>query len=198
VGVKAAGLSDGEHSDTLAAYSSACAFFGERLSAVTGSDWDRPTPCDDWDVQTLVAHVVTGEALVARLLREGGSWDTEVDPSILGLDPMAAWRGTALAALNAASADGVLDALHPHSLGDLPGGVVVGFRVTENLAHGWDLARACGCDAELPESLAERCLDFWLPLAGSDAMADLFGSPVLPPEGALAGVRLLSLLGRTA
>jgi uncharacterized protein (TIGR03086 family) len=111
---------------------------------------------------------------------------------------MAAWRGTALAALNAASADGVLDALHPHSVGDLPGGVVVGFRVTENLAHGWDLARACGCDAELPESLAERCLDFWLPLAGSDAMADLFGSPVLPPEGALAGVRLLSLLGRTA
>ena len=77
MGVNAAGLSDGEHSDTLAAYSSACAFFGERLSAVTGSDWDRPTPCDDWDVQTLVAHVVTGEALVARLLREGGSWDTE-------------------------------------------------------------------------------------------------------------------------
>ena len=142
MGVNAAGLSDGEHSDTLAAYSSACAFFGERLSAVTGSDWDRPTPCDDWDVQTLVAHVVTGEALVARLLREGGSWDTEVDPSILGLDPMAAWRGTALAALNAASADGVLDALHPHSLGDLPGGVVVGFRVTENLEHGWHRARA--------------------------------------------------------
>ena len=198
MGVNAAGLSDGEHADTLAAYSSACAFFGERLSAVTGSDWDRPTPCEDWDVQMLVAHVVTGEALVARVLQEGGLWDTEVDPSILGLDPMAAWRGTALAALNAASADGVLDALHPHPVGDLPGGVLVGFRATENLAHGWDLARACGRDAELPESLAERCLDFWLPLAGSDAMADSFGPPVLPPEGASAGVRLLSLLGRTA
>ena len=47
-------------------------------------------------------------------------------------------------------------------------------------------------------TLAERGLDFWLPLAGSNAMAGLFGSPVLPPEGALAGVRLLSLLGRTA
>ena len=198
MGVNAAGLSDGENADTLAAYSSACAFFGERLSAVTGSDWDRSTPCEDWDVQMLVAHVVTGEALVARVLQEGGSWDTEVDPSILGLDPMAAWRGTALAALNAASADGVLDALHPHPVGDLPGGVLVGFRATENLAHGWDLARACGHEAELPESLAERCLDFWLPLAGSDAMADSFGPPVLPREGASAGVRLLSLLGRTA
>ncbi len=196
--MNAAGLSDGEHADTLAAYSSACAFFGERLSAVTGSDWDRPTPCEDWDVQMLVAHVVTGESLVTRVLRDVGAWEGTVDRSVLGANPMAAWRGTALAALNAASADGVLDALHPHPVGDLPGGVLVGFRATENLAHGWDLARACGHEAELPESLAERCLDFWLPLAGSEAMADSFGPPVLPPEGASAGVRLLSLLGRTA
>ncbi|MBT6372013.1 MAG: hypothetical protein HOJ86_05000, partial [Acidimicrobiaceae bacterium] len=141
---------------------------------------------------------VTGEALVTRVLRDGGAWESQADPSILGLNPMAAWRGTVLAAIDSASVDGVLDAMHPHAVGELPGGVIIGFRVTENLVHGWDLARACGTDIALPETLAERCLDFWMPLAGSDALSGHFGPTVMPPDGASAGVRLLSLLGRTA
>mgnify|MGYP007094239393 FL=1 len=91
----------------------------------------------------------------------------------------------------------MLDAIHPHAAGDLPGGVIVGFRVTDNLVHGWDLATACGTDVELPDGLADLCLDFWLPLAGSDGMAAHFDAPVMPPEGASPGVRLLSFLGRT-
>ncbi len=197
MGVTPGAMSEGDRTDTLAAYTSACAFFGERLSNVTDLDWDLPTPCDGWDVRTLVAHVATGEALVTQVLSGGGSWDAEVDPSVLGLNPMTVWRGTALAALEVASGEGVLDAIHAHAVGDLPGGVIVGFRVTDNLVHGWDLARACGADVELPEVLAERCLDFWLPLAGSAGMGAHFGGPVMPPEGASAGVRLLSLLGRT-
>jgi len=192
------GLTADERSDTVAAYTTACAFFGERLAEVTELDWTADTPCDDWDVRTLVAHVVTGEALVTRVLSDGGAWESQVDPSILGLNPMATWRGTVLAALESASVDGVLDALHPHAVGELPGGVIIGFRVTENLVHGWDLARSCGTDVELPETLAERCLDFWLPLAGSDVLSGYFGSKVMPPDGASASVRLLSLLGRTA
>jgi len=191
-------LTDSERTDTVAAYTTACAFFGERLAEVTELDWTADTPCDGWDVRTLVAHVVTGEALVTRVLRDAGAWESQADPSILGLNPMATWRGTVLAALESASTDGVLDALHPHAVGELPGGVIIGFRVTENLVHGWDLARSCGADVELPETLAERCLDFWLPLADLDALAGHFGSKVMPPDGASAGVRLLSLLGRTA
>ena len=133
------GLTDSERSDTVAAYTTACAFFGERLAEVTELDWTADTPCDGWDVRTLVAHVVTGEALVTRVLRDGGAWETQADPSILGLNPMASWRGTVLAAIESASADDVLDALHPHAVGELPGGVIIGLRVTENLVHGWDL-----------------------------------------------------------
>jgi hypothetical protein len=33
--------------------------------------------------------------------------------------------------------------------------VIVGFRVTDNLVHGWDLATACGTDVELPDGLAD-------------------------------------------
>jgi uncharacterized protein (TIGR03083 family) len=74
-------MSPGDSADTIAAYTSACAFFGERLATVTDLDWERPTPCEGWDVRTLVAHVVTGEALVAQVLGGGGSWDADVDPT---------------------------------------------------------------------------------------------------------------------
>ena len=191
-------LTDGERSDTVAAYTSACAFFGQQLAEVTELNWTAETGCPDWDVRTLVAHVVTGEALVTLVLRDGGEWESQADPSILGLNPMAVWRGTVLSAIESVSVDGVLDSMHPHAVGELPGGVIIGFRVTENLVHGWDLARACGTDVDLPETLAKRCLDFWMPLAGSDALSGYFGPTVMPPDEASAGVRLLSLLGRTA
>lgn len=185
--------------DTLAAYTTACAFFGEQLSAVGEEDWGATTPCDGWDVRSLVAHVVLGEAMVVELFSGGAVAEApEVDTSVLGPNPMATWRGTAVAALEAASVGSVLDSVHAHPSGDFPGTVILGFRVTENLVHGWDIATACGRQIDLPDSLAERCLDFWRPVAGTGAMAGHFADPVMPPEGASAGARLLALLGRPA
>jgi len=187
----------------LADYRAATALFGEQLSQVGDDDWANPTPCDDWDVRTLVAHVVIGEALVAGLFRgDGGAVSVEVDTSVLGPSPMATWRGTALAALEAAGGDGVLDATHAYPSGDFPGSVIVGFRTADNLVHAWDLARACGRDLELPDDVAGRCLDFWLQLADVMAAGGVrgphFAPPVLPADDAPVGLRLLALLGRSA
>ncbi|MDP6215242.1 MAG: maleylpyruvate isomerase N-terminal domain-containing protein, partial [Acidimicrobiales bacterium] len=79
--------------DTLAAYTTACAFFGEQLLLVDDDCWDAATPCDGWDVRSLVAHVVLGEAMVVELFN-GGQVATapEVDTSVLGPNPMATWR----------------------------------------------------------------------------------------------------------
>ncbi|MED5220893.1 MAG: maleylpyruvate isomerase N-terminal domain-containing protein, partial [Actinomycetota bacterium] len=50
----APGLTHDERTDTVAAYTTACAFFGERLAEVTELDWTADSPCDGWDVRTLV------------------------------------------------------------------------------------------------------------------------------------------------
>ena len=189
--------------DTQAAYTAACAFFGEQVLGIGDEDWPLPTACAAWDVRSVVAHVVLGEAMVAELFAGGGVGRvTEVGASVLGPDPVATWRGTAVAALDAASVEGVLGASHLHPLGELPGTVIVGFRVTENIVHGWDLARAVGADVELPVGLAERCLDFWQPLVGSTVGSHVtgghFADPIVPSDDATAGVRLLALLGRAA
>ncbi|MDP6976014.1 MAG: maleylpyruvate isomerase family mycothiol-dependent enzyme, partial [Acidimicrobiales bacterium] len=58
--------------DLIGGYRQAAAFFGEALMAVRDDDWANPTPCDGWDVRSLVAHLIVGEAMVAGLLQGGG------------------------------------------------------------------------------------------------------------------------------
>ena len=84
--------------DLLDDYRQAAALFGERLSLVGDDDWANSTPCDDWDVRSLVAHLIVGEFLVAALFRgEGGEPIAEDGTSVLGPSPMATWRDLARA-----------------------------------------------------------------------------------------------------
>lgn len=45
-----------------------------RLNAIATSDWEKATPCTEWNVRQLVNHVVGLHHRVARLVR-GGSRD---------------------------------------------------------------------------------------------------------------------------
>jgi len=179
-------------------YVEALAFFGGQVQGVQDHEWDLDTPCAEWNVKQLVAHVVLGEALLRRLIDGEAAGDqVEVDASVLGIHPMSTWRGTALAAIDAARTPGVVERGMDHPAGANSGGQILGSRISENLVHGWDVSVAVGRPVQLPEDLAEYVLDFWMP-----AFSDLSGSadytPSLePPPGAAAGVRLLALLGRS-
>ena len=190
-------MSDAEP-DHLALLTRACAVFGEQLQQVGDDDWERPTPCTDWDVQALVAHVVIGDAQVPMIVRgEQIARELDASPSILGPNPLATWRGTALAMLRAFAEPGVLARRYEHPVGHVTGRRILGFRLTDSLVHGWDLARACGRDLVLDDELAEYCLAFWWPLATGLPDSGFYATAVMPRDGAPAGERLLALLGRT-
>lgn len=176
----------------------AAACFGEQLLAVGDEEWDLPTPCADWDVRSLVAHVVVGDAQVPRVLAGDATEATpEVDVTVLGHSPVSVWRGTAVAALAAFAEPGVLDRRHPHPVGRVTGRTVAGFRLTDHLVHAWDLARALGRDLELPPDLVDAALDFWLPRVDDLAPSGHFGEgPQQPPPDATPTQRLVALLGR--
>ncbi|MCB0994418.1 MAG: TIGR03086 family protein [Acidimicrobiales bacterium] len=185
--------------DVVDLFVRAVALFGEQLVAVADTDWDLPTPCDGWEVAHVAAHVVVGESqLPALFAGESVAEIQEFDPRVLGPDPVAAWRGTALAAIEAVRAPGALDMILDHPIGRLPGRHVMGFRITDNLVHAWDIARAGGGDLELPDDIAEWCLDFWLPMAPGLAGSGYFAAMVEPAPEATPGERLLALLGRRA
>jgi uncharacterized protein (TIGR03086 family) len=177
----------------------ASAFFGEQVRAVGEDDWTRATPCEGWDIRTVVAHVVVGDAQVPVVLSGGAVEQVETfDASILGPNPLATWRGTALAAIRAFAAPDALEKRYSHPVGNVRGRTVIGFRISDSLVHGWDLATALGHEVILDPDIAEYCLDFWFPMASTLPSSGFFAPALMPPEGAPAGVRLLALLGRQA
>jgi uncharacterized protein (TIGR03086 family) len=176
------------------------AAFGRLVQQVGDDQWGLLTPCPEWDVRHLVAHVVLGDMLLADLLEGrpplGG---TSVDPSVLGHTPMATWRGTALRMLEAARVPGALARVLPHGDDEVSAAALVELRITEHLVHGWDLGTAIGVPAVPDEALAEAALEAWFPLRDLIAESGQFGGGSrMPPPGAGAGVRLLALLGRQA
>jgi uncharacterized protein (TIGR03086 family) len=176
----------------------ASALFGEQVASIQDHEWDLPTPCSDWNVQEVVAHVVIGDSQIPPLFAgERVDSITDVNPSALGTNPMATWRGTAVAAITALSEVSDLDATVQHPLGEIPGRRVVGFRLSDSLVHAWDLASGLTRPIELPGDLAEWCLEFWQPMATDLAASGFFAPALHPPEDSSAADRLLSLLGRS-
>jgi uncharacterized protein (TIGR03086 family) len=175
----------------------ASAFFGEQIREVADGDWLLPTPCEGWDVQTVVAHVVVGDAQVSELLG-GGSVERveEFSPTVLGSNPVAAWRGTALAAIRAFAAPGALERRYAHPVGNVRGRTIIGFRITDSLVHGWDVATALGEPVLLDPDLCEYCLDFWFPLAAGLPESGYYEPAIMPRDDADVATRLLALLGR--
>lgn len=183
--------------DTTAALQGALAYFGETLQLVGDEDWERPV--GEWDVRHLVAHVIINDAQMAALLRgEPVEWSIDVNVSVLGTNAMATWRGVALGLIAAVSDDGALEQVYSHPMGDASGAQLVGMRVVENLAHGWDLTTALGADRPLPVELAEWGMEFLRPMAGAVLDSEHFGPAIELGIDADAPTRLLALLGRRA
>lgn len=182
--------------DAVSALEAAVDEFGRRLAAVAPDQWSSPTPCDEWDVQYLVAHVVGGNRFACAVLAGSSFGDAiaEVMSSPqLGTDPVAAWSSTAAAQAAAFHQPGALDALVDHPVGQITGGDLLGFRTFDITLHAWDLARAIGADATLPGELVAHVLG--IVESGPPGM----GFGIVPAQSAAdpePQARLLALTGR--
>jgi uncharacterized protein (TIGR03086 family) len=169
------------------------------LVAAVGSDqWANPTPCDDWDVRTLVNHVVSGnwwagELAAGKTIEEVGD---RLDGDVLGDDPAAAYESSAVVAEAVFRAPGAMDAMCAVSYGPVPGSVYAGHRFIDVLVHGWDLAKGTGQGTTLDAELAEACWAVVEPQAELLRGSGAFDTDVAAPEGADTQTRLLAALGR--
>jgi len=170
----------------------------EVVVAIHSSQMGDPTPCDGWDVRTLLQHIVSGNLWVTPLV-SGQSIDDvgdRLEGDLLGADFVSAYHRSAAEAAAAFRRKGAMEAPCAVSYGPVPGEVYCGHRLIEALVHGWDLAVATGSQTALPGDLVEACLAVVEPqldmLEGSGA----FGGDHTVPAGASPQVRLLALLGR--
>ena len=182
----------------LAAYKRAAALMGETVAGLTDDEWERSTRPSEWTVVSTVAWVVVGDAQIADALRSGVLHPVaDFDAAILGVNPVATWRGTAVAAIQALGEPGAFDRVVDHPEGSFAVADLVAQRVSENLVRAWDIGMAVGRPVEVPDDLADACLDFWAQhadevLAGG-VLPDM---PIEPADDATPAVRFLALMGR--
>jgi uncharacterized protein (TIGR03086 family) len=183
----------------LTPLATALAGTGQLVDGVRADQWELPTPCTDWTVRRLVAHVVGGNRLAAGVLR-GEPLDQlgrRAQEDQLGDDPATAHRASADELLAAAASPGVLDGVFTLPAGTLPGPAVLHLRTVEALVHGWDLARATGQPVTFPDALVEQELAFSRDLLGRlPGGRSPFAPPRPVPDDAPAIDRLAGLLGR--
>lgn len=163
------------------------------VSAVRRDQFDRPTPCADWDVRTLLNHIVWENLLWAGLA--DGTPRSDFTADHLGDDHLAAFRAASRAARSAFSRPGMLEQRY----GPAPGHRLVEQLVIEMLVHGWDLARAVGHPSGIPQHLAEAALPVVREAYGDlpRTAAGSFAPPQPVPEGAGALDRLAACMGRS-
>jgi uncharacterized protein (TIGR03086 family) len=188
--------------ELLTAFEGAVASTAEIVKATPAGQLDAPTPCSEWDVRTLLNHLIGTLWLAEGLLSDqtprypmapGGL--PPVD--LAGGDPAAAYAEASTAMLAAASIGDTLTRVHVTPLGEMPGPGLAGFATLDILVHGWDLARATGQPADLDGRLATHVLGFaGQTLATAESRAGRIGPAVSVPADAPLTSRLVAFLGR--
>jgi uncharacterized protein (TIGR03086 family) len=156
-----------------------------------------PTPCHDFDVRDLIAHVYKGADRV-RGMGEGRAADT-IDFTVdqLPADLAAGYREHIAAAQQAWAGDDSLGRLVTAPWGTVPGAMAVGGYLTEALAHGWDLATATGQPNEIDPELATVALQVAeraIPAQGRQEMP--FAEVVPAAQDATPGTKFVNWMGR--
>lgn len=124
---------------------------GRLVAGIKPDQWGEPTPCAEWDVQSLVAHLINGNTMVASAIAGRA-------PTYKSL--RAGFDESAATLLAAFQQPGALEKVVEVPFGRVPGVVALHLRLTELLVHGWDLARATGQPTDFPADLAEQELAF--------------------------------------
>lgn len=166
------------------------------VQMVTPEAMSHPTPCRDWDLRALLAHMNDSLLALTEAIDIGYvDLDASTDDGGPAVDPVATFRNRACQLLGAWTN---ADNNRPISIGGSPltTGIVTSAGAIEVAVHGWDVARSCGRHRPIPTALAEDLLEL-SPLFVTDAdRPRRFAAPVAVPPLAEPGDRLVAFLGR--
>jgi uncharacterized protein (TIGR03086 family) len=172
--------------------------FGRRVDAITDEQWGRSTPCSQWDVRTLVNHLVYEDRWAPHIAK--GETVEEVgdryDGDQLGSDPKAAWNDALAGAIAAFREPGVLDRTVHLSFGDVPGAEYLSQLTADHLLHAWDLARAIGADDTLDPELVGWAYEMAQAQEPMLRASGMFGERVDVADTADTQTKLLAIVGR--
>lgn len=164
-------------------------------AGIEPSQLDGPTPCDDFTVAGVLAHMTGLASGFAPMFRGLESPDGD---STSG-DTMARFDVAMADLLDAVQSPGALDRTIRTPGGPMPGATFARLVAFDGLVHGWDLASSTGQRWDLDDDLV-AAVDAFARQAITDEMrdGDAFALERQPAVDASPIERLVSFSGRTA
>ena len=155
------------------------------IEGIRPDQLQAPTPCDDFDVSALVAHLL---GFASRFADQANGVTPVTDPSSVevGSDPAAAYRE--VGARLVTGYDGTPGEEAP------PLGIVL----IETMCHGWDLATATGQSVSYPDGAIASALALGHQMLSPKyrGHGQPFGDEVEVPDTAPALEQLVGFMGR--
>lgn len=146
------------------------------VDAVRIADLDRPTPCAQWTLADLLAHMTVQHRGFAAAARGRGDdesvWDVANVADAVRADPVQAYAAAAHDVLEAFAADGIaettfaLPEFGPNAT--FPGAQAIGFHFVDYAVHGWDVAASLGAPYDLPADVVAAALPLVLAIPDGD------------------------------
>ena len=157
-----------------------------KVAGATGK-LDTATPCDQWDVRTLMNHMLDTQRYFAGAARgEDVSPPSPDPPQLLGDDPVSEFEAARDDTLATFGQDGVIARTGPS----------LGLAFGDLLLHSWDLATASGQDATMPDGLADAAYGMINGRLPDDQRKGMFKPERAVPSDASAQAKLLAYTGR--
>ena len=132
-----------DQTDLVDAYDRASSWTAVKVKGASNV-LDRETLCDEWNVRTLLNHMLDTQRYFTGAARgEDASPPSPAPPDLVGDDPVATFEQSRSNLMRAFREPGGIEKTGP----------ALGIACADQLLHGWDLAKATGQDATMPEGL---------------------------------------------
>lgn len=165
------------------------------IAGVGPDQLDAPTPCREWTVRSLLAHT-TGVVINMGRGASGRELLPDINAVALDTDVGTQFRAEAdrtLAAWKARGLEGEVDI----GAGPMPVPAGLGINLLDTATHSWDIARATGQSADLPDELATTVLAVARGIVSDDIRTFAgFDPAVAVAAGASPTDQLVAFLGR--
>jgi uncharacterized protein (TIGR03086 family) len=174
----------------------ACGVVEGIIAHITPEQMDLPTVNDEWNVRTLINHLVRGNVWAIQNLETGGA-PRPTEDLIGDRSPAQAFSESAQDMIKAFYAPGALGKMVSMPFGEIPGVGLAMFRTGDLVGHAWDLAVATGKDRNIAPQMCETVLEMSRQrLEGIDRARSPFKEIVEVSAEACPADRLAGFLGK--
>jgi uncharacterized protein (TIGR03086 family) len=175
------------NADLLELYARASEWTTAKVAGAA-SKLDAPTTCDDWDVRTLLNHMLqTQRYFVGSARGEDVAPPTGTPPALIGDDPVDAFMEARADVLRTYRPEGVIEKTGPS----------LGIAFSDMLLHGWDVARSTAQDATMPAGLPDAAYEMIHGRFTDEQRKGVFKPEIKVPADASPQEKLLAYTGRS-